>query len=172
MITERPLPKEYDEYFERYIKLVPAGDLTQVYDEQMKSFCLLISTLSESEACFRYDQGKWSIKEVIGHLSDAERMFGYRILCMSRGDSTPIPPINLAEYVIRGGFDKRPIQELLQEWNNVRQSTLALINNIRQEDLRNTGTVRNHSITVLAAACIILGHVEHHMNILHEKYHI
>ncbi len=172
MITERPLSHEYDEYFERYVKLVPRGDLTQIYVKQMESFCSLISNLSESEAEFRYEEGKWSIKEIVGHLSDAERMFCYRLFCMTRGDSTPIPPINLGEYVIQGGFHNRPILEILQEWKSVRQSTLSLINNLRQEELRNMGNIRNHPITVLAAACIILGHVEYHIHILHERYHI
>lgn len=172
MITERPLPQEYDEYFEWYVKLVPAGDLTQIYVKQMESFYSLISRLSESEAEFRYEEGKWSIKEIVAHLSDAERMFCYRVFCMSRGDSTPIPSVNLGEYVIRGGFNKRPILETLQEWRSVRQSTITLINKLRQEDLRNTGTVKNHPITVLATACIIPGHVEHHINILHKRYNI
>lgn len=172
MITERPLPKEYDQYFERYMKLVPAGDLNQVYVKQMESFYLLISRLSETEAEFRYEQGKWSIKEVVGHLIDAERMLSYRLFCMARGDSTPIPTINFGEYVIRGRFNKRPIQGIVEEWKSVRLSTLTLINNLREKDLRNTGTFRNNTLTVLAAACIIPGHVEHHIHILHENYKI
>ncbi|HZH62745.1 MAG TPA: DinB family protein [Metabacillus sp.] len=172
MITKRPLPQEYDDYFERYMKLLPAGDLIEIYVNQMRSFYSLISRLSESEAEFRYDQGKWSIKEVVGHLSDAERMLSYRLFCIARGDSSPIPSINFGEYVIRGGFNKRPIQEIVEEWKSVRQSTLTLINNLRENDLRNMGTFRNNTLTVLAAACIIPGHVEHHINILYENYNI
>jgi hypothetical protein len=172
MIIERPLSNEYDEFFERYVKLVPTGDLTQIYIKQMDSFYRLISSLSESEAEFRYEEGKWSIKEIVGHLSDAERMFCYRVFCSARGDSTPIPSINPREYVIQGGFHKRSILETLQEWKSVRQSTISLINNLRQEDLLNTGTFRNHPTTVRAVAYIIPGHVEHHTNILHERYNI
>jgi hypothetical protein len=172
LITERPLSHEYDEYFERYIKLVPTGDLTQIYVEQMESFYSLISSLSESEAEFRYEEGKWSIKEIVGHLSDAERMLCYRAFCLARGDATPIPPINMGDYVVQGKFHERTILETLKEWQSVRQSTISLINNLREQDLRNVGTFRNHPITVLAAACIIPGHVEHHIHILHDRYHI
>lgn len=172
MITERPLSNEYDDYFERYVQLVPAGDLIQNYARQMDSFYALISNLTESESEFCYEEGKWSIKEVVGHLSDAERMLSYIMFRTIRGDSTIIPGINLGDYVIRGEFHKRTILDLLEEWKLVRQSTLFLIKNLRQEDLQQEGIMKNHRITVLASACILLGHTEYHINILHERYHI
>jgi len=125
MITERPRSQDYDNFFERYVRQVPDGELTKIYVQQMDSFYSLISSLSESEAEFRYEEGKWSIKEIVGHLSDAERMFCYRAFCMARGDSTSIPSINTGEYVIQGGFHKLPVLETLQEWKSVRQSTIS-----------------------------------------------
>lgn len=104
MITERPLPSDYEAYFGQYIDLVPTGDLHQVYQTQMESVYAQIAGLSEREGEFRYADGKWSVKEIIGHLSDAERMFGYQIFCMARGYSAPIPPLNLAQCVIQGSF--------------------------------------------------------------------
>ncbi|KAA0549522.1 DinB family protein [Bacillus sp. BGMRC 2118] len=172
MITERPLSHEYDKYYERYITLVPSGDLVQIYSEQLSTFHSLLSGLTEDKAEFRFEEGKWSIKEIVGHLCDAERMLSYVTFQMIRKDDNLISSINFNDYVIRGNYHNRSILNLLEEFKSVRKSTISLINTIRNEDLQLGSTFRQHPLTVLAAVCIIVGHVEHHMRILRKCYRI
>jgi hypothetical protein len=171
-VTERPLPYEYNKYFERYVKLVPAGDVNQYFVEQMTTLNSLITNLSESAAETRYEEGKWSIKEIMGHLIDAERMLSYLTFRILRGDSSVIPAINLGEYVTQGKYQRRLISEILEEWSSVRQSTIFLFKGLEKEDFQKTGTLKNHPISALATAYILIGHTQHHMNILHERYNL
>ncbi|WP_421385211.1 DinB family protein [Bacillus salacetis] len=172
MRTERPLPSEYEEYFERYVKLVPAGDVNELFVEQMNTMNSLLSDMSESAAETSYEEGKWSIKEVAGHLSDAERMLSYLTFRIIRGDSSIIPAINLSEYALQGKYQRRPMLDILEEWKSIRESTLLLFKGLENEDFQKTGTLKNHPISVRASAYILLGHTQHHMNILFERYNL
>ncbi len=138
----------------------------------MDELCSLISILSEEEAEYRYASGKWSIKEVTGHLTDTERVCAYRLLCACRGESTPMPSFDENEYVVQGAFHKRPILEILNEWKTVREATISLLKSLTMESLQNEGIFKNRPNTALVAACIIPAHVGHHINILHERYGI
>lgn len=172
IILERPLSNEYDPYFEKYINLVPSGDLIQCFIEQMDPFLTLVSNLSEMEVQYRYAQGKWSIKETVGHLCDAERMLSYLSFRIIRGDSISIPPINLGEFVIQGKYSRRDMTDIFHEWKAIRKSTIYLFKSLEKNDYEKKGLLKDHPITVLAIACILLGHTEHHINILHDCYQI
>ena len=169
MITERP---PIGNFIEHYMKFVPDGDLIEICVKQMDELYSLISNLSEDAAEYRYASEKWSIKEVIGHLTDTERVCAYRLLCACRGDSTPMPSFDENEYVVQGAFHKRPILEILHEWKTVRKATISLLRSLTKESLQNEGTFMNHPNTALVAACIIPAHVGHHINVLHERYGI
>lgn len=168
-MTDRPQPGSS---VERYVRLLPDGDLIELYVQQMESLYSLISQLSETEAEFRYEAGKWSVKEMIGHLADTERVCSYRLLCAARGDATPMPSFDQDEYVIQGAFHKRPILEILEEWRCVRECTISLLQSLAPESLQNAGTFKNRPTSALEVACMIPGHVNHHMNILRERYQL
>jgi hypothetical protein len=152
--------------------MVPDGDLIEICVGQIQSLSAVVSNLSEDQAEFRYAAGKWSVKEVIGHLADTERVCSYRLLCASRGDPTPMPSFDEDAYVIQGAFHKRPVLGVLDEWCTVRESTISLLKSLTPASLQNVGSFRNRPTTALAIACIIAGHLNHHMNILHERYQV
>jgi hypothetical protein len=169
MITECP---PAGSSIENYMRFVPEGDLIDICIQQMEEVTSLISNLSEEAAEYRYASGKWSVKEVLGHLADTERVCTYRLLCAARGDSTPMPSFDEKEYVIQGNFHKRPILDLLNEWKTVREASISLLRSLTKNSLQNEGTFRNRPNKALLAACIIPAHVGHHINVLHERYGI
>jgi hypothetical protein len=169
MITERP-PEGSS--IDHYMKYVPDGDLIEICMQQMNEVTNLLSNLSEEVADYRYASGKWSIKEVVGHLTDTERACAYRLLCAARGDSTPMPSFDENKYVIQGEFHKRPILSLLNEWKTVRDASISMLKSLTKETLQNEGTFKNRPNKAIVAACIIPAHVGHHLHILHDRYGI
>lgn len=169
MIIERP---PSDNSIEKYMRFVPEGDLIEICIQQMDDVIDLISNLSEEAAEYRYASEKWSVKEVLGHLTDTERVCAYRLLCAARGDSTLMPSFDENEYVIQGEFHKRPILDLLNEWKTAREASISLMRSLTKESLHNEGTFRNRPNTALVAACVIPAHVGHHINVLRERYGI
>jgi len=131
-----------------------------------------LSPLSDEQARYRYAPGKWSIKELVGHLADTERVFAYRLLRIGRGDATPLPGFEENDYARAGSFDARPFGDLLDEWAAVRDATTALASGLPDEAWARRGTANNHPVSARALLYIILGHVEHHRSILQERYHL
>jgi hypothetical protein len=172
MIFERPTDGDCDDFFMRYVHVVPVGDLVEIYVRQERQLVGMIDSMSDREADFRYAHGKWSIKEVLGHACDAERMFGYWMFCVSRGEPDEIGSIHIGEYVAAGRFSERPITSLLEEWTSVRGSSLSLLRSLRHDHIHKRALFRGTATTILAMACIIPGHVQHHMAILRERYRL
>lgn len=169
MIVERP---PFGSSIDGYMKYVPNGDLIEICVRQFEEFSALISHLSEEDAEYRYEAGKWSIKEVLGHVTDTERVCAYRLMCAARADSTPMPSFDANDYITQGGFDSRPVLDILEEWKTVRQATISLLKSLTKESLKNQGTFRGRPNSALVSACIIPAHVAHHIRILHERYEI
>jgi hypothetical protein len=169
MITP-PEPNEYQSYYGRYISLVPSCDLTQTLDAQLAQSLPILSAIDEQKSLYRYAPGKWSIKEVLGHLIDAERIFAYRALRFARRDSTPLPGFDQDPYVSAANFDSRPWHDFIAEFEHVRRSTILFFRALAPEDLLRSGTASQNSITVRALGYIIAGHELHHMGILRERY--
>lgn len=169
MIVERPLSGNS---IEKYMRFVPDGDLIDICIRQMAEVRSVISHLTEQAAEYRYASEKWSVKEVLGHLMDTERVSSYRLLCAARGDSTPMPSFDENEYVVQGQFHTRSRSDLLYEWQTVREASISLLRSLTKDSLRNEGTFRNRPNTALVAACIIPAHVGHHIHVLHERYGI
>lgn len=169
VIVERP---PLGSSIDRYLTYLPNGDLIEICLRQVDDLWAVISILSDEDAEYRYDAGKWSIKEVLGHVTDTERVCAYRLLCAARGDSTPMPSFDEKEYVTQGGFDSRSVLDILQEWKTVRQATVSLLKSLTKDSLKNQGTFRGRPNSALVAACIIPAHVAHHIYVLHERYGI
>jgi len=166
----RPEPSEYLPYYETYISKVPKGDLLKVLEDQRRETQELLVGVSEAKALHRYAPGKWSIKEVVGHLTDSERVFCYRALAFGRADQNSLPGFDEKAWVPAGRFDARPLKDLAAEFDAVRRATIALFSGLDAEALARRGTANNNAITVRALVWIIAGHERHHVAILRERY--
>jgi hypothetical protein len=165
----RPEPGEYAEAFSGYIGVVPEGEIVEMLEVQVSETTRLLQGLSAS-ADFAYAPGKWTIKQVVGHLSDTERVFGYRALRFGRGDPAPLPGFDQDPYVAAGQFDQRSLGDLIDELLAVRRATVLLLRGMPAEGWLRRGVASDHEVTVRALAWIIAGHELHHRNILSERY--
>ena len=130
----------------------------------------LLGTVSEEQARNRYAAGKWSIKELVAHLSDAERIFAYRLLRIGRGDETPLPGWDENDYARTAGADSRAFRDLVDEWSIVRDGTSTLVAGLPADAWTRRGTANDSAVSARALVYIILGHVEHHRAVLEERY--
>lgn len=169
MLTQ-PLEAEYGEAFANYIRLVPAGDLQEMLAEQLAQTTKLISDLSKEQGEYRYAPGKWSIKEVLGHIADTERVMAYRLLRIARGDQTPLPGFDENQFMNGSAFDSMQMSELLEDYQAVRHATLTLLRGLTDEAALRTGYTNNMTISARALAYTIAGHELHHLRVLKERY--
>ncbi|MBY6038033.1 DinB family protein [Fictibacillus nanhaiensis] len=169
-MEKMPSVYEYADYYATYVKLVPQGELVQILGEQMKETVTMLSSLSEEQSKFRYAPGKWSIKEVIGHITDTERIMSFRLLSIARGESALLPGYDENQYVEEAEFDKQSLNELLDHFACVRQSTIHLLKSLSQEMLARRGTANQTEVTARALSTIIAGHELHHRKIIQERY--
>ncbi|HEY3155522.1 MAG TPA: DinB family protein [Candidatus Eisenbacteria bacterium] len=170
LAISRPGPDEFFEYYGKYIDLVPGDDARPVLRDQIEDTVRLLAPLDESKALHRYAPGKWSVKEVVGHLLDSERVFAYRALRMGRGDATPLPGFDEKAYVPAGLFDSRPLADIVHEFESVRAASLALFRGLDHEALLRRGTANGNTVSVRALAWILAGHELHHRGLLVERY--
>jgi uncharacterized damage-inducible protein DinB len=166
----RPAPSEYVPYYETYISKVPKGDVLKVLEDQRRETQQLLGGLSDAKALHRYAPEKWSIKQVVGHLMDTERVFCYRALAFGRADANPLPGFDEQAWAPAGRFDARALKDLAAELDAVRRATIALFSGLDDEALTRRGVANNNPITVRALAWIIAGHERHHVAILRERY--
>jgi uncharacterized damage-inducible protein DinB len=170
MTQKRPQSNDYAPYYGKYVMLVPDGNFLEILEAQLRDMKLLLEPLTEQQADFRYAPGKWSIKETLGHLNDAERIFTVRILRIARGDKTPIPGFEQDDYVRVSNASSRKLSDLLEEFTAIRRATIALIRSLDDASWLRRGTASDKEVTVLAIAFIIAGHSLHHRKIFEEKY--
>lgn len=166
----RPQPGEYAPYYDRYISLVEGEDILATLDRQRREMVLLLSGRNEEDGDFRYAPGKWSAKEVLGHICDTERIFAYRALRLARADATPMEGFEQDDYVRNGPFAQRLLSDLVEDFIAVRRATLSLFRNLDEAAWSRRGVANKNEVTVRALAYIIAGHELHHRNILEEKY--
>lgn len=166
----RPATDEAAAYYQTYIAYVGGDDIGEQLVEQLSQVERLFSSLDDAAALSRYAPGKWSIKEILGHLNDAERIFSYRLLRISRGDSTPLPGFDQNPYVVAGRFDERPLLDLVGEFRTIRLCTVALASGIPAPAWTQRGTASENSVTARALLYIIVGHVAHHLLVLRDRY--
>ena len=170
MTQNRPQKSEYAVFYEKYVALVPGGDFLEILEGQHSELQRLLSPLSEEQAEFRYAAEKWSIKEVIGHINDAERIFAYRLLRTARGDRTPLAGFEQDPYIQSGNFGARKLSDLLEEFTSVRKASITLVRSLDEQAWMRRGIASQKEVTALALAFIIAGHERHHRNILEERY--
>lgn len=166
----RPAPNEFFEYYGKYIALVPDGDVRAHLAKQIGESAKYITSRGDAWAGSRYAPGKWTPKEVIGHLTDAERIFAYRALRIARNDKTPLAGFEENDYVPVAGADARAVADLLEEWAAVRAATVKLFNSFDETAWSRRGTASGKEITARALAFIAAGHELHHVRILRERY--
>lgn len=169
-MLKKPLRDEYPAYYENYIGLVPDGELTDILNTQIQDMITLFSSVDETQANYRYAENKWTLKEVIGHITDTERIMSYRLLRIARGDQTPLSGYDDEQYVREASFHSRSLSDLLEELVVVRYSTVSLIKGLNENTWPRIGIANNGEITVRALAYIIAGHELHHVKIIKESY--
>lgn len=167
---KRPSPSEYAADYGRYIEAVPDGPIVDVLRGQMTETLNFLRSIPESKGSHAYAPGKWTVKEVIGHVADGERVFSYRALRFARADETALPGFEENEYVPNGKFGLRTIQNLADELEIVRRSTVALFEGLPEEAAGRMGTASGNPFSVQALAYIIAGHERHHVTMLKERY--
>ncbi len=166
----RPQSGEYAPYYDRYVSLVQGEDILAAFDRQRRDTLLLLSGRDEEDGNFSYAPGKWSAKQVLGHMCDAERIFAYRALRISRGDTTPIEGFEQDGYVQNGPFATLPLEDSIEEFIAVRRASICLFRSLDGAAWSCRGTASNNPVTVRALAYMIAGHELHHRRILEEKY--
>jgi uncharacterized damage-inducible protein DinB len=170
MPQKRPQQGDYALFYEKYVALVPSGDFLEILLNQERDLVRLLSPLTEEQAEFRYAPGKWSVKEVLGHISDTERIFAYRMLRIARGDQTPLASFEQDGYIQNGNFSARKLADLLHEFSAVREATVSLVRSLDDAAWLRRGNASQKEVSVLALAFVIAGHERHHRVLLEERY--
>jgi len=166
-----PTPDEYAEFYAGYIQRAQAkGDVLAALPKQIDEIKSTLGILSDEQALFRDAPKEWSIKEVMGHLNDVERVFSYRLLRVSRNDATPLPGFEQDDYVRESGFDQCALKDLIQEFEYLRRANILAINNMSDESTLRRGTASGATVSARALIHMLVGHVDHHMASLNEKY--
>ncbi len=169
-IPSKPQPNEYAPYYERYISLVPDHNILETIEQQRRDMVLLLSCRDEADGDFRYAPDKWSTKEVLGHINDAERVFAYRALRIARNDATPMEGFEQDDYVRNAPFSISPLADLIEDFIAVRRATVSLLRDLDETAWLRRGIANKNEVSVRALAWIIAGHELHHRKILQEKY--
>lgn len=161
---------EYGTFYAGYIRLSDGMDLAGQLRAQKVEVLTLMAHLTEKESLYRYGEGKWSLKQVFGHLTDTERIFCYRALAVARGEENPLPGYDQDRYVDGAGFDAQSLESLAGQYRTVREATLELFSAFSDEELLRKGVVSDSPCSVRALGYIIAGHEQHHLNIIAERY--
>jgi hypothetical protein len=170
MKTGQPLESEYAPCYQGYVAHVSEDDILPVLRSQPDALDVLLGRVAPDRETYRYAEGKWSIREIVGHLIDAERVFGYRAFSIARGESRNLPGFDQDEYMLSAPYDRLDLEDLLSEFRLVRLANLAMLRNLDEEAWARIGTANDNQVSVRALAFIMAGHVRHHMGVLRERY--
>lgn len=171
-MIERPGTGEYAEFYAGYIAALPPGDILEILEGQKEQLRHLAETVTGDRETFRYAPGKWSVREVLGHVIDGERVFSYRALRFSRGDETPLPSFDENFYVANADFDSRTLSSLVEEMILLRSANVLFFRELAPEKLTRVGVANTYPVTVRALAFILAGHLAHHLGLLRDRYGI
>ncbi len=166
----KPAPGSHPTYFDRYINLVTEDDLQTAFKNQLPVITAFLNSISEEKSVYAYAPGKWTIKELLLHMTDTERIFAFRSLCFARGESQSLPGFDENVYAANSHANERSWAELVNEFLLVRQTTEILFASFTKEAIVNTGTANNNPATALSMGFTAIGHVYHHKKILEERY--
>lgn len=166
----RPAKGDYSEYYQQYIDFVKDDNILKVLTEQNKETQNILNSFPKNRGDFRYAEGKWTVKEIVGHLMDVERVFAYRALSIARGEKKSLPGFDQDEYVKNGLFNQRTLSDLIYEFRLLRECNILLFKGLEKSIWQNRGLANDTEVTVLALMFMIAGHEKHHLNILRERY--
>ena len=166
----RPADTDYASFYGGYVSLVPEEDVLAALAQQSSDTQKLLASIDDARAAFRYADSKWSVKEVVGHVVDAERIMGYRALAIARGEAKSLPGFDEQEYVRNAGFDAWRLGDLAEAYALGRRANLVFFNNLPHEAWDRRGSANDTPVTVRALAFIIVGHERHHLKVLKERY--
>lgn len=165
-----PNDSDYAPAHAPYVALVPEDDVLEAMQQQSSETQKLLASLDEQRASYRYEADKWSVKEVIGHMADAERIVGYRALAIARGETQPLPGFDEDEYVRNASFDTWKLGDLSEEYALVRRTNIVFFKNLPPEAWDRRGTANGAPVSVRGLAYVIVGHERHHLRVLRERY--
>ena len=166
----KPETSEYAPYYERYISQVSESGVREDFASQPAELRRSLDGLPEEKGTYAYEEGKWTIKELLSHIIDGERIFAYRILRISRGDTTPIEGFEQDDYIATSNANNRSFSDLLDEFEFNRKANVLMINNLDETALTRMGTASDNRVSARALVSVLIGHVRHHLNILNERY--
>ena len=166
----RPTESEYAPDYQSYIGQVSESDILPVLRSQMDELDVLLGRVEPHQETFRYGEGKWSIREIVGHLIDGERVFGFRAFCIARGEQQNLPGFDQDDYMLTSHYDKIELEDLLSELRLIRLGNIAMFRTPDEESWSRVGTANENQVTVRAIVFIMAGHVRHHMSVLRERY--
>jgi len=166
----RPEKNEYAAFYETYVSLVEESDIISALEKNLNELQNLFAEVSEEKGSYAYAESKWSVRELLGHLIDGERVFSYRALRISRNDQTPLASFEENSYIANSNFSRAKIAVLIEEFSLLRRSNILFFKNLTDGAWLRTGTASEAAVSVRALAYIMVGHVRHHANILRERY--
>ena len=166
----KPQGGEYNPYYQRYIDLATEDDIVGALDAQARETAALFGGLSDEQASYRYAPDKWSVKQIVGHIIDGERVFAYRVLSIGRGDTAALPGFDQDPWVANGGADDRSMSDLAEELATVRKANVMMMRALSEEAWRRIGTASENPVSPRALAYVMLGHERHHLRIVRERY--
>jgi hypothetical protein len=169
-MLNRPSNEEYNDYYGRYVDMVPEGHVEEFLARQLEETRRFLTSIAEDRGDYRYGPDKWTVKEVIGHIADTERVMSYRLLRIARGDQTPLPGFNQDDFVQAASVQSCTLSACIEDYAAVRRATLTLMNGLSEEAWTRTGSASNSGVSARALAYIIAGHELHHLKVLRDKY--
>jgi hypothetical protein len=169
MTIPKPQESEYPKFYAGYVGKVVASGPVALLESQKTAFAAL-GALDEDRGNYRYGDGKWMVKEVLGHMADAERVFGYRLLRIARGDQTPLAGFDENAWAVTAPHGHRRLKDIADEMSAIRDASLALYRSLDEKAIAHQGTANNAPITARALTWILAGHAQHHLDILRERY--
>ena len=172
MSTIRPEEHEFAPFYAGYVALVPEGDILAVLAAQVEEVRALAAAVSPERETYCYAPGKWSIREVIGHVTDGERVFGHRAFCVARGEQQSLPGFDEQAYMQESNFNQQPLASLVDDYSALRRVNLSFLSGLPDEAWRRRGTANGNPVTVLALAYMLGGHARHHLGVLRDRYGI
>jgi hypothetical protein len=169
-MDRRPEEHEFAPFYAGYVALVPEDDILKVLADQVGEVRALAAAVPAERETFRYAPGKWTIREVVGHVTDGERVFGHRAFCIARGEQASLPGFDEQAYMAESNYCDRPLAGLVDDFAALRGVNLSLLKNLPPEAWRRRGMANGVSVTVTALAYMLAGHVRHHLGVLRERY--
>lgn len=166
----RPESTEYAKFYAGYVSLVPETDVMTALQDQVFDFETLLADISDEQGDYAYAENKWTIRELLGHMIDGERVFSYRAFRISRSDETPLASFEENAYVANSNFKNRTLRDLVEEFSCLRNANVLMFQNMDETAWSRIGTASDAKVSVRALAYIMVGHVRHHLHILRERY--